>query len=220
VVGILPGSDPERAKEYVVIGAHYDHIGVDPWGRIGFGADDNGSGVAALLELADALALARPARSILFCGFSSEEDGLHGSRAIASNPPVPRESLVAMLNLDMIGRGETDEVVVLGVKQNPDLGKVLKRARKLKSTKLKKVITDRADHLWQRSDHYCFHEVGVPSLFLFEAPSDSDNPDYHTFRDTIDRVDLEKVVRTTRFTYNTAWILATDDDRPSAPRER
>ena len=219
VVGILPGSDPALAGEYVVVGAHYDHIGVDPWGRIGYGADDNGSGVAAMIEVAQALAEARPPRSILFCGFSAEEDGLHGSRAFVRHSPVPHESMVAMLNLDMIGRGETGEVVVLGAKQNPDLGDVLKKAQRLKSTKLTKVITDRAEHLWQRSDHYSFHEVGVPSLFFFESPSESDNPDYHTFRDTVDRVDFEKVARTARLTYNAAWLLATDEDRPSAPRD-
>ena len=220
VVGILAGSDPALAEEYVVIGAHYDHIGVDPWGRIACGADDNGSGVAAMIEVAQALAEAGPPRSILFCGFSAEEDGLHGSRALVRNSPVPTGSMVAMLNLDMIGRGETAEVVVLGAKQYPDLGDLLKKAQRLKSTRIKKVITNRAEHLWQRSDHYPFHEAGVPSLFFFESPSESDNPDYHTFRDTVDLVDFEKVARTARLAYNAAWLLATDEDRPSTSRDR
>ena len=220
VVGLLAGGDPELAGEYVVLGAHYDHIGVDTWGRIGYGADDNGSGTGALLEVAAAMAQSGPRRSILFCAFAGEEDGLLGSEAFVDHPPVPLASMVAMLNMDMIGRGDKDEVVVLGTEPNPELGKLLKRAAKLKSTKLKRIITDKADHLWQRSDHYPFHKKGIPALFVFEAVSENDNPDYHTFRDTIDLLDLEKIARSARLTYNAAWILATDDQRPPAPRVR
>lgn len=218
VVGVLPGSDPDLADEYVVIGAHYDHVGVDQRGRIGFGADDNGSGTAALLEMVQALGASKPRRSILACAFSAEEDGLLGSKALADDPPVPRESLVAMLNLDMIGRGSAKEVIVLGTDQNPALGDVLKDAAKLEKPRIK-AVTGKAGHLWERSDHYSFHAVGVPTLFFFEAPTETDNPDYHTWRDTIELVDMEKVARTARIAYNTAWLLAADDDRPPSPRD-
>ncbi|MEM7305717.1 MAG: M20/M25/M40 family metallo-hydrolase [Planctomycetota bacterium] len=222
IVGRIPGSDPDLADEYVVVGAHYDHVGVDVRGQIGYGADDNGSGTAALIEIAEALAEAGPKRSVLLCAFSGEEDGLRGSRAMAGNPPVPKKQIVAMLNLDMVGRGKESEVVVLGAKQNPDLGKVLTRAKKLGKLKIKPLFGKAArgaDELWQRSDHYSFHEIGVPVLFFFEAVSILDNSDYHTWRDTIDKLNVEKITRTARLAYYTAWILAEDDKRPSPPRD-
>ena len=218
VVGILEGSDPELAGEYVVIGAHYDHIGVDPLGRIGCGADDNASGTAVVLEVVQALALARPRRSVLACFFAAEEDGLIGSRELCRAPPVPKEALVAMLNLDMVGRGQDNEVVVLGTDENPALEKVLSRAERLERSGIRKVTTGVARELWERSDHYSFHEAGIPSLFLFEAPRETDNEDYHTFRDTVDGVSIEKVTNTARFAFNTTWLLADDDDRPPPPR--
>ncbi|MEX1023826.1 MAG: M28 family peptidase [Planctomycetota bacterium] len=219
VVGCLVGSDPTLADEHVVVGAHYDHIGVDSRGRIGLGADDNASGTAALLEIAEACAEARPARSILFSAFSAEEDGLVGSRALASRPPVPLDSMVAMINLDMIGRGDSNKVVVLGTEQNPDLGRVLERAAKLERTGIRRVITNKAAHLWQRSDHYSFHAVGVPVLFFFEAEHESENPDYHTFRDTVDKLSLPKIENTARLAFVTTWLLATDEGRPGPPKE-
>jgi hypothetical protein len=218
VAGVLEGSDPDLAGEYVVLGAHYDHIGVDQRGRIGFGADDNASGTSALIELAQAFGTSPPRRSVIVVAFSAEEDGLLGSKRFAEKPPVPQESLVAMLNMDMLGRGATNEVVVGGTKQNPDLEKKLKEAKKLSPTKVKKVITGKAQHLWERSDQFSFHEVGIPSLFFFEAVSETENEDYHTYRDTIESVDMEKITRSTRFIFNTAWLIANDDERPSPPR--
>ena len=218
VVGILDGTDEALREEYLVLGAHYDHIGVDTRGRIGTGADDNASGTVGLIELAEALARSPPRRSVVFAFFSSEEDGLLGSAEFCDRPPVPLDSIVAMLNMDMIGRGEESEVVVLGTKWNPDLDKVLPKAKKLQSTKVKRIITGRAEHLWQRSDHYSFHEKGIPTLFFFEAVSETDNADYHTFRDTVERLNLEKIARTTRLVYNAAWLIANDEKRPKPPR--
>lgn len=218
IVGVVRGSDPDLAGEYVVVGAHYDHVGVDVRGQVGYGADDNGSGTSAMIEIVEALALAEPKRSILACAFSGEEDGLLGAYELARHPPVPLESLVAMINLDMVGRGKAGEVVVLGTEQNPGLDKVLSKARKLKSARVK-VITGKAAHLWQRSDQYAFHKAGIPSLFFFEAASELDNKDYHTWRDTIDRLDIDKIARTARIAYSTAWILAQDEKRPSPPRD-
>ena len=217
VVGLLPGTDPDLAGEFVVLGAHYDHVGVDPWGRIGYGADDNASGTAALVELAEAFAVARPRRSILFAAFAAEEDGLVGSRAFCDHPPVALDSIVAMLNMDMLGRGDAREVVVIGTRQNPTLERVLKRAKKLERTGLSRVITGRAEHLWERSDHFPFHRAGIPALFFFEAVSESDNADYHTYRDTIDQLDLDKIANATRLVFNTTWLLAEDDERPPQP---
>jgi hypothetical protein len=219
LVMVLPGSDPELASEYLLIGAHYDHIGVGPGGRVGCGANDNASGCAALLEVAEALAESPPRRSVIVAHFTGEEDGLVGARELAKRLPVPKDRIVAMLNLDMIGFGEADEVTVLGVRRNPGLQKVLDRAERLGRTGVRTVVTGKGEELWQRSDHYAFHEIGLPVLFFFEGLPISADENYHTWRDTPDAVDHEKITNTARLVYNTAWILANDDDRPPAPRD-
>jgi hypothetical protein len=218
VIGVLRGNDPELAEQYVILGAHMDHLGMDFRGRLAAGADDNASGVSAILELAEAMVQAKPRRSFIFATFSGEEDGLLGSKAMCENPPIPVERWIAMLNMDMIGRGSDSESIVLGVKQNPDLGKVLTRAKKLEKSGIKKIETKKGDELWQRSDHYSFHSVGVPVLFFFEALPITKNHDYHTWRDTPDGVDIAKVANTTKLIFNMAWLLGQDDAVPDAPR--
>ncbi|MFT5288531.1 MAG: hypothetical protein ACI9F9_000389 [Candidatus Paceibacteria bacterium] len=220
VAGILEGTDPELRQEVVIVGAHYDHIGVDPRGRIAFGADDNGSGTVAMLEVAQAFASAPPRRSIVVAFFAGEEDGLLGSSSFAKDPPMPRENIAAMFNMDMVGRGESNEVVVLGTAQNPDLEEVLDQAHKIKGSGVRKIVTDQAAHLWQRSDHYSFHQALVPVLFFFEAVSENLNEDYHTFRDSLDLVDIEKVANTAKLCLHVAWIVANADERPGIPRNR
>jgi peptidase M28-like protein len=217
IVGVLKGTDPELSKEYVIIGAHYDHIGVNPGGIVGAGADDNASGCSALLQIAEALSIAPPRRSVIICFFGSEEDGLHGSKAVAQNLPVPKESVVAMINLDMIGRGEAKEVAVLGIKQNPELEDVLDRAKRLSKTGISKLVLRQGEELFARSDQHSFHEVGLPVLFFFEGLPISRNEDYHTWRDVPELVDFKKIRNTARIAYNTAWLLANDDDRPPPP---
>lgn len=218
IVGLLRGSDPALAEEYVVMGAHYDHIGVDAWGRIGCGADDNGSGSSGLIELAEAMALAKPKRSILFTWFSAEEVDLNGSADFCERPPVAMKSIVAMLNVDMIGRLVEDEVYVVGTTANPALEDILKAARKLKPTQLKKVHTDKAQDLWHRSDHYNFHKKGVPAMFFTEGAIDSENVDYHMWSDTVDKLSTTKMARITRYMFNTAWLIANQPERLPPPR--
>ena len=218
LVGLLRGGDPVLQAEFVVVGAHYDHVGIDGRGRIACGADDNASGVAGMLEIAEAMALAGPRRSVLFCAFAGEEDGLLGSQAFCGDLPVPKDKIVGMVNLDMIGRGDAGEVAVLGIVQNPALDKVLARARKLKASGLREVVTRQGEELFERSDHYSFHKIGVPVLFFFEGLPIEKNPDYHTWRDTLDKIDTDKMLNTTRFVYNATWILTDDDERPPPPR--
>jgi Zn-dependent M28 family amino/carboxypeptidase len=170
-----------------------------------------------MLEVVTALAQAGPRRSILACAFAAEEDGLLGSQALCEHLPVPKASLVAMLNLDMVGRGEAGEVAVLGLLENPKLEDVLERAKKLQPTKIKSIVMRQGQDLFARSDHYSFHRIGVPVLFFFEGLPIDKNPDYHTWRDTIDLVDVDKVGRTARLVFNTAWLLADDDERPPKP---
>jgi hypothetical protein len=219
VVGWIAGSDAELAGEVVVVGAHYDHLGVDARGRIAFGADDNASGTAVLIELAQALVLAGPRRSVALCAFAAEEDGLHGSSALLERPPVPVERLVAMINMDMLGRGDAREVAVVGVRQNPDLERLLRRAQKEVASGVRKIVTKGGEELFERSDHYPFHERGVPALFFFEGLPISRNKDYHTWRDTIDQLDLDKIENTARLVFATTWLLANDDKRPPRPRD-
>lgn len=218
VVGVLKGSDPILADEYVVIGAHYDHVGVDSRGRIGFGADDNASGTAAMLEIAEALAAARPRRSILACAFAAEEDGLLGSEHFVQNASVPAAQMIAMINLDMVGYGDPSEVAVIGVPENPGFEKLLSRANKLQRTEIRKITTGQGHEIFKRSDHYPFHRQGVPVLFFFEGLPIGANPHYHTWRDTIEELDVEKIARTTRLVFNTAWLLSEDDERPPPPK--
>lgn len=217
VVGVVPGTGGLDGS--VVVGAHADHIGVGPRGRIGRGADDNASGVSALCEIAEAMATAPGTRDVIFAVFTAEEDGLLGSAAFCAAPPVPTEEMVAMINLDMIGRGEADEVVVLGEAQNPGITKLLKQARKSGRTGIRDIRYENDPGLFQRSDHYSFHRAGVPTLFLFENYPLNKNLDYHTWRDLPQGVDVTKVTSTARLAFATAWILSTDEERLPPPRD-
>jgi hypothetical protein len=130
-----------------------------------------------------------------------------------------------MINLDQIGFGKSSETSVLGTAHNPTLVDVLERARKLHSSGIKTVEYGKREELggniqlFLRSDHHEFHVAGIPALFFFEGLPLSDNKDYHTWRDTVEGVDLAKVTHTARLVYNTAWILANDEDRPPPPRD-
>lgn len=217
LVGWIAGSDPLRAAEVVIIGAHLDHVGVDERGRIGVGADDNASGSAALLEIAQALIAARPKRSVMVCSFSGEELGLLGSRALAERLPVPKSAVVAMVNLDMLGFGEKDQVAVLGIVQNPSLEKHVQRALKLSRSGVREVTMRQGEELFARSDHHSFHKVGIPTLFFFEGLPIDKNVDYHTWRDTLDKVDQEKVLNSARLAYNCTWLFTDDENRPPPP---
>lgn len=219
VIAAIPGRDPELAEEWVVIGAHYDHIGVDRRGRVGTGADDNASGTSAMLEMAQAFAESPTRRSLLFCAFSSEEDGLLGSQALVSDMAdgalIGIERIAAMVNLDMVGRGDPKRLNAIGADRSRDLDRLVKDAKRLTKTGLSKIVTDEGSDLWQRSDHYPFADVGVPALFLFEETPISNNEDYHTWRDTLEAIELEKIARAARFGANLVWLIAEDDDRPS-----
>lgn len=218
IVACLPGADPTLAAEHVVLGAHFDHIGVDPREQVGPGADDNASGAAALLAVAEAFAKCRPARTVWFVGFSAEEDGLIGSAAFVAAPPMPTSSIAAMVNLDMIGRGDADEVVVLGLGPNPGMRATLNAAQRLGKTGISRIDECSDAGLFQRSDHHSFHVAGVPTVFFFENFPLEQNKDYHTWRDATALVDIAKVRNTARLAFLTAWVLANEPERLEAPR--
>lgn len=166
VVGVLPGRG-ELADEWLVVGAHYDHVGVVD-GEIHNGADDNASGTAVMLELARAVAGhaaagglgEEPRRSVMFHAYGAEEMGLVGSRHYCGNPTVPVSSIVGMLNLDMVGRLRNRQLKVIGPGLDTPLGRLFPHANRTSLT----LIFDPS--LVDRSDQSCFLDLGVPAAFL------------------------------------------------------
>lgn len=188
VVGVLEGEGP-LAKETVVIGAHYDHLGFGGPGSLAKasnavhnGADDNASGTAVLLELARRFAErgTPPARRLVFIAFSAEERGLLGSRHYVKNQPLfPLKDTVAMVNFDMVGRLRDNELTVFGVKTGKGLEALVDEAGKDSPLKLKKV-----DVGARNSDHASFYDAKIPALHMFTGI----HPDYHRPSDDSDKI--------------------------------
>src|SRR6267378_7787574 len=216
VVGILEGSDPRLKREYVVLSAHMDHVGV---GRpvngdsIYNGADDDASGTAAVVEAAEAFAQLqpRPKRSIIFLTVSGEEKGLWGSAYFADHPPVPIADIVADLNTDMVGRNWKDTIVVIG-KEHSDLGATLNRVGAAHPELRMQPIDDiwPQENFYSRSDHYNFARKGVPILFFFNGT----HADYHRPSASVDKIDAEKESRIVKLVFYLALDVANAADRP------
>ncbi len=216
-VGILEGSDPTLKAEYIVFSAHMDHVGVgrpnEAGDSIRNGADDDGSGTIAVVELAEAFALLkdRPERSIIFLAVSGEESGLWGSRFFAENPPVPLGQIVADLNADMISRNATDSIVVIG-KEHSDLGATMNRV----SQAHPELNLTASDDIWpeqnfySRSDHYNFAQRGVPVLFFFCGTHE----DYHQPSDEVENMDISKATRTTQLLFYLGLEVGNAPARP------
>jgi Zn-dependent M28 family amino/carboxypeptidase len=220
VVGLLRGSDPELRDTYIVISAHIDHVGsgcrgTSPQDNICNGADDDASGSAAVIELAEAFASlpVAPRRSIVFLGVSGEEKGLLGSRHYADNPTVPRGRIVANINLDMIGRSpHPDTVAALGQTYS-SLGPLAQRV----NAALPELRLTIADDMWPgqnlffRSDHFNFMRHEIPALFFFTGLHD----DYHAASDTVDKIDLDQITRITRLVFHLVVAIAEDTEPPA-----
>jgi len=215
LVGVLEGTDPELRGEYVAVSAHVDGVGLRPGAAdsINNGADDNASGLAALLEIARAFRppAQRPRRSMLFLVPSGEERGLWGSDFFLRHPTVPRERIVADLNMDLIGRNWTDSVIVAGPELS-SLGETLAAAVAAHPELRMTPLADRwpEERIFYRSDHYHFARAGVPVLFFTSGT----HPDYHQPTDSPDRVDAEKAARVARLVYHIAARVANDPVRP------
>jgi Zn-dependent M28 family amino/carboxypeptidase len=224
VVGILEGSDPTLKNEYVVFSAHMDHIGVaGPRGSGGCrargadsicnGADDDGSGTAAVVEIAGAFASLnpRPKRSIIFLNVSGEEKGLWGSAYFSDHPAVPITSIVADLNIDMIGRNWKDTIVAIG-KEHSDLGATLNRVGAAHPELNMRPIDDiwPQENFYFRSDHYNFARKGVPILFFFSGT----HADYHQVSDSPDKIDAEKESRVAQLIFYLGVEVANSAARP------
>ena len=222
VVGFLEGTD--KKDEFLVLTAHYDHLGKRDT-VIYYGADDDGSGTVSILELAEAFAKAKkegkgPRRSIIFMAVSGEEKGLWGSRYYSDNPTYPLDKTTANLNIDMIGRidpkrkvgDSTNYVYVVGDdKLSTDLRPISEAANK-KYTKLELdyKYNDPKDpeRIYFRSDHYNFARMGVPIIFYFNGT----HADYHRPTDTPDKINYGLLAKRAQLVFYTAWDMANRND--------
>lgn len=221
VAGLLPGSDPRLRDETILVTSHYDHLGVQNGARYP-GANDNGSGTVAMLEVARLLAGTRPARSILFVSFGSEEQLMLGSYHYVARPLRPLATTRAVINLDMIGRseehtaestgayeitaGRSDQLNLVGAVYSPDLADLLRReaGRDAGLTLSDKFDGDSSMRTLFRCDHLPFLQKGIPAVWLFGGF----HPGYHEPADTVDRIDFDKMTRTVRLTVDAVRALA------------
>jgi Zn-dependent M28 family amino/carboxypeptidase len=202
VIGVLEGKG-KVANETIVVGAHYDHLGDGRFGslapevqrgRVHPGADDNASGVAAMLELARRFArrVTPPERRMIFIAFCAEEDGRIGSRHYASKEPiVPIATTVAMMNFDMVGRLRHDELGIAGDQSAKEFGNLLSRAAAASPLKLRLGGPEYPGD----SDHASFSDVGVPTLYICTGSHE----DRHTPTDTADKINYEGMAKVVDF---------------------
>ena len=238
-VAIWEGSDPVLKNEMVAIGAHYDHVGVNPNARgedkIWNGADDDGSGTVAVLSIAEALAKApkRPKRSVLFVWHTGEEKGLWGSEYFNKFPTVDIKKVITQLNIDMIGRsrkpdntdprnkdlsGENEIYVIGSEMMSSALGAVTKGTN---DGYLKLGYNYRYDdpkdtnRFFFRSDHFNYAVNGIPIVFWFDGVHE----DYHQAGDHPDKIDYQKMEKVTRTIFLTLWELTDLKQRPAVDKQ-
>jgi len=237
VLAYIEGSDPQLRDELVIVCGHYDHTGTSG-DRIMNGADDDGSGTVAVLEIAEAYVKAaaegrQPRRPILFAAWNSEEIGLLGAWAYTEAPFRPLDRTVGVLNMDMIGRNEevpegqgnsarfrgldeqtaasnANAVNVIGTTRSADLKAATEAANASTALELKFRYDNNASNLMRRSDHWPFLERGVPALWFHTGL----HPDYHTERDTVDLIEWDKMTRITQLVHQLSWDLANGEGRP------
>lgn len=216
VIAAIPGTDALLAQEWIVLGAHHDHLGATGIGARDartsrlphLGADDNASGTAALLELARRLASAPVRRSVLLVHFGAEELGLLGSTAFLSDPPVPVGAMVAMINLDMVGRLGGKRLTVFGTATSPAWRPLLDGAAR--DARLRVAPSPALGPRGSGSDHLEFARLGLPSLHLFSGLHHA----YHTALDTPAKVDYDGLLRIVVFTES---LVRAVGDAPVAP---
>ena len=224
VLGYMEGTD--KKDELLVLTAHYDHIGIVK-DQINNGADDDGSGTSAILELAEAFSLAaengnRPRRSILFMTVSGEEKGLLGSQFYTENPLYPLENTIVNLNIDMIGRidkkyqsreDSTHYVYLIG---SDKLSSELHKISEGTNTSLDQITLDYTyndendpNRFYYRSDHYNFAKNQIPVIFYFTGV----HVDYHKPTDDVYKIKFDKTAKISRLIFGTAWELANREER-------
>jgi Zn-dependent M28 family amino/carboxypeptidase len=225
VVGVLEGSDPKLKDEYVAFSAHYDHLKTSSDGRIYPGADDDGSGTVSVLNIAKALSVNRPKRSVLIIFHAGEELGLLGSKYNADySPVVPLEKIVTDLNIDMIGRerdsnpknaeiADKNSIYPIGAdKISKELNDIHERTNK-EYVKLNfdYKLNDPNDpnRFYFRSDHWNYAKHNIPIIFWFDGTGE----DYHQPTDTVEKIDFDKMARVARLAYGTGYRVANLDHR-------
>jgi len=221
VIGFLEGSS--KKDECIILTAHFDHLGMSG-DQVYNGADDDGSGTVAIMELANAFVKAKnegfgPKRSILFMTVTGEEKGLLGSRYYVENPVMPLSNTVANLNIDMIGRSDSKHeenpnyVYLIGAdKISAELHEISEQCN-LTYTGIELDYTYNSDddpnRYYYRSDHYNFAKNNIPVIFYFTGIHE----DYHRTTDTVDKIDFEKYEDITKLIFHTAWEVANRDER-------
>jgi len=235
VLGIIEGS--EKKDEYVFLTAHYDHLGRQG-DKIYYGADDDGSGTCAVINMAEAFAKAKaeghgPKRTIVFMTVSGEEKGLWGSEYYSEHPVFPLEKTSVDLNIDMVGRVDTERksgdtlnyIYVVGHDKISSELPVINEGINKKYTRLtldyKFDDPDDSERIYYRSDHYNFARKGVPVLFFYDGMLKAD---YHKPTDTIDKIYWDLYEKRVRLIFHTAWEMANRDamlkrDKPLPPEE-
>lgn len=223
----IEGTD--KKDEIVVVSAHYDHVGMKN-GEVYNGADDDGSGTVALLEIAQAFKQAekdgfKPKRSILFLHVTGEEHGLHGSRYYSLNPLFPLDKTVADINIDMIGRRDTlhpntnNYVYVIGSDRLSSELHTINEEMNNKYTKMELdyKYNDRNDpeRIYYRSDHYNFAKHGVPAIFFFNGI----HADYHMPTDTPDKIEYDALAKRAQLAFLVAWELANRTEKIKVDRD-
>ena len=220
VLGYIEGGDLKN--ELIVITAHYDHLGKHD-SLVFNGADDDGSGTVAALEIAEAFILAKkagkgPRRSVLIMPVSGEEKGLLGSKYYTDNPIFPLKNTVANLNIDMIGRLDdwhdtANYVYLIGADRlSQELHDISERVNKEYiglNLDYKFNEEDDPNRYYYRSDHYNFAKNNIPVIFYFNGVHE----DYHKVSDTVEKIDFQKIETITRLVFLTAWELANRDER-------
>ena len=221
VLALVEGTD--KKEETVVVTAHYDHVGIIN-GEIHNGADDDGSGTVAVLEMAQAFAQAKrngdgPRRSVLFMTVSGEEKGLLGSEYYTDHPALPLANTVCNLNIDMIGRVDEahkdnpDYVYLIGSdKLSSQLHSISQNAnQKYSGLQLDYTYNDPGDpnRFYYRSDHYNFARKNIPVIFYFNGTHE----DYHRPTDDVEKINFNKIEKIARLVFHTAWQLANQEER-------
>jgi Peptidase family M28 len=229
VVGILDGADPKLKDEYVVFSAHYDHLKTNDKGEVYHGADDDGSGTASVLEIAQAFSIGlRPARSILIVFHTGEELGLFGSEFNTDyEPVVPLGKLVADFNIDMVGRSkppgdddprdahltDKDSIYIIGADKLSTELNGLSEQTNLDTVRMRFDYTyndeRHPERFYYRSDHYNYAKHGIPIIFYFTGV----HRDYHRPSDVVDKIDFEKMERIDKMIFATGWRVANLDHR-------
>jgi Zn-dependent M28 family amino/carboxypeptidase len=181
VLGYIKGK--KTPEKYIIITAHYDHLGVRN-GEVFNGADDNASGVAAMFAMAKYFVKNTPKNSIIFVAFDGEESGLQGAKKFVEKLPVKKESILVNINMDMISHNDVNELYACGTRHYPNLKPLMESIAKSKETKVKLILghdqpNPPQDDWTNQSDHYAFHEAKIPFIYF----GVEDHKDYHKASD-------------------------------------